>query len=549
MSCCQFLFRTFCLFVCLLSSVSLYAQESKPFRVDSYIPEKFSDLEWRVNGSLSGSGDDGERDWFSRTDVLQTSNNDHDSYNWNFQGSTVLNRLHQTIPRYSIWRLQFNGAYNNRDDSRTEVRNDSIPHYRHSVDRQQFGSEMFALNATLSTEQGKYLVSDLLLSFEFTASANYGKTLNSSDLRESESKRYYDDEYDLTQYLDRQTSRGDRKQYGVSSAAAIGWGRIYQGEFAVAAMNFMEVLRKNGLLDGQPTYEQMQELTQIIFEYRMYHSIDSRLRRIECLDSILTYLDTEGIISDPGPRATALVQDVWDYFPQSHRPFGWTIKAGIGYQLSYISSQNAANREYYEFHGRGVDEVATPLDTFYLQHDKHYTYSHYADTLDEKYTFVNFQYLRPLSHHWHLEFSGNLRKYLNGYRMVAVDVGVEQRVEIFNKWLYYASAALTWSVDSRTEFATSASFRHSTEKNLGTYYDIVYSGISRSIVPLDSKSSSSDLVFSASGLYRLSVPTTLSARVSLFDSWDELLVPSRPQELSEESFRWNVGLTIQHYLF
>jgi len=91
-----------------------------------------------------------------------------------------------------------------------------------------------------------------------------------------------------------------------------GYGRVYNGVYAATAMYMIDELKKAGYIDKEPSYPQMIEMTDIIYQYRLKYYDDRRIHRIEALTAVGEYLQQQGLADDFGTGGQLIIQDVWD---------------------------------------------------------------------------------------------------------------------------------------------------------------------------------------------------------------------------------------------
>jgi hypothetical protein len=128
----------------------------------------------------------------------------------------------------------------------------------------------------------------------------------------------------------------------------------------------------------------MLDLTDMVYTFRTEYRVDARLHKIESLKAIIDYLESNGIAKAAGPYGYLLIQDVWDYFPNEHRRFGFRGSAGFGFRYNYRTNQSTNERE-----SNGVVS--------------YHRYSHSTRVSESPYVIVGINYFKPLGMRWQID--------------------------------------------------------------------------------------------------------------------------------------------------
>ena len=88
----------------------------------------------------------------------------------------------------------------------------------------------------------------------------------------------------------------DRKYILINFYMGPVFGRTYEGFYSAKAIEIISELRKSGLLKSEPDFAQMESFAKLIHEEYERYYFDSRLKRIETYDRLLSYLTNENII-------------------------------------------------------------------------------------------------------------------------------------------------------------------------------------------------------------------------------------------------------------
>jgi hypothetical protein len=366
-------------------SVTVFAQETSPkpqeqpaskFKVDSYIPKKFVDLQWKASGSFFGNGYDEDHNASRESsNGIGKSEFRHDGQQVNF--STSAGYRHETIP--GSWGLDLGVGVNHSHDNQRLSSTSNYPYSDGPGAESRNHSTYFDLVASPSTTGNVYLRSDAFVSFS-----------GSSFLRYSDASYHRDTTYEVGENLPQYTYRSstDQRSYYVNFAIEPGWGRVYEGIYAATAIFIINELRTNGLVQNEPTVSDMQQLTETIYQFRLKHAIDYRSHKIEATQAITDYLVSAGIISEGQTRRFFLIEDIWSYMPTVARAFGFKTHIGIGTDYRYNSSQQSA-------------ENSQP------------TYQHSVTSENHPYIIASVEFHRPVDLQWQLDCNLALRSYFN----------------------------------------------------------------------------------------------------------------------------------------
>lgn len=503
----------------VMSSVNLQADST--FAVSSFIPERFVDFQWRLDGHAGAQGYyNSNRSTAGSYEMSAIASSDAQSMSLT-SGSEY---RYRTIPRYLTWTIK--GGFG-LDHTRYQSSG------ANSWDSHKYNQTSLSPRLTQTVEAGKYLTSDFFLAATLTTAWSYtqnrGRTL----------RLFYDgpiivDEFEQAAAKAAGDDQGgDDKSYSISVGLLPGWGRVYEGQFAATALYLIAELKKNGILKREPTYQEMMELTEIIYQYRLKHAIDSRLHKIEALSSVMTFLAEKEITDDLGPHGYLLVQDVWDYFPRSDRRFGWQVKGGPGIDYNYRSSQE--HNAY----------IAFDYDSYYR---------HSTSEARSPYLQAKADYFRPLGLRWQVDLTSSARYYLDPSTLsktteiIYPSSDVTYFREELNRWAYYTVAlegAIRYILDSRT----SALFRPAYQLTHAHFSDLDERRTDDWGIWNETRLNrfEGQLILAGSMEYRISIPTTLrvNAQYRHYDR-DETARESSADVMNSS---YDLSVDIVHYLY
>jgi hypothetical protein len=479
-------------------SFGLACGADSTFNVDSYIPQKFTDFQLRLDGGIRIEG--------TRTDGWAISDPDFPAYtyDWSYdiqegRGAIQAVYRYETIPRY--WRLTIEAAQaaisRNGED-------------RYSTDWPPGGKRGLYPSADI----GLYCLGRVFFSLIGKAGFNYGS--NESDEGETFQSR----------------------QYSLDLNVAPGWGRLYEGQYAATGMYIIKELKNNDIMMRDLEYDEMLQLTELVYHYRRTHAIDSRLHKIEALSGIIDYLQRIGAADSVGPYGCLLIQDVWDYFPNLSRRFGFKVRVGGGWEYKYYSDDQTVESK----------SGGATISHYYQYHMK---------VTNRPYMNAIIEWGKPIGLHWQLSFQGEGKHYIKPF-----DKQTRHSTRYLPSPTLYSWSEYYWEYEADHSLGVESSVRYifdsRTSASFVGQYDLrhYHVTIKESYMPSDSDiPRESDQRFDRRKLYlnaileyRISVPTTLqiSAAFLSFNS-EEKRGTQRIDKEKTHSYQFTGRLT--HNLF
>lgn len=444
------------------------------FRIESYIPEKFSDFQWRIDGNISLEGY--RREVTDYNNIIDETIDDVRTLDaQKIEFTSEVNYFYESLSRFLVCSLI----------TRYNLENTN-PYSR------WYGSNDFDPGVFVTTDGGVYLFSDFF--FSATGAGGWQYEHNQHDINPDTHFR----------------------RYTIDGTLALGWGRYHEGRFAASALNIINELNQDGIIIRGANYAEMYNLTEKVRYYRLQYRPDERLHKIAALQELIGFLVDRGILNNPGPYGYLLIQDVWDFFPNEARFFGWRLRAGFG--LNYIHTSTQTTDEH-------------------ISEDGIYThkYQYSMEKSHQPYLTINGQYSNPLSLRWHLDVKSEYRYYLNAFstrESMSVSYSPSGS-RYYNAWtldqdrFYKISilAVLRYFLDGRTSVYLTASYvlssYHKTY-DTGISYSYEREGILRAITTFE---------------YRLSIPTTLQTSMNIY----------REDAYSEAQNGWHEFDLLQYY--
>jgi len=323
-------------------------------------------------------------------------------------------------------------------------------------------------------------------------------------------------------------------------------------------MENIEELKNDGLLINKPSPLTMQELTEIIYQYRQKHTVDKRIHKIESLRKIISFLENEGLISETGPNDYLIIQDVWDYFPRHDRKFGTRIRFGVGSEYIYSSDHSSLlNNEKIVRYMYHTDSIGVN-DTTTNYYSERYEYNSNKNETKSTYLVLNADYNIPLNHQWQLNlYSHNnyflkaeyyYKDYAYGYQCWSPGKTINES-KFKDYYQLQFGSEVDYIINSRTSLNFTTSFlllqRHTYQNNrLSTSrYE---SETSRHI-----RENNWRLFFGAVMNYRISMPTTFSVKFTYSKYNDEIERNYNSSDTINNSNRdsYKLSMNLIHYIY
>ncbi|MEW5923413.1 MAG: hypothetical protein AB1746_05445 [Candidatus Zixiibacteriota bacterium] len=537
---------SFILFVILISAAIAVNADQPQFRVESFIPQKFTDLEIKLDGAIGNNGSDTDMDMIE-PDMERYSNSSDDGQNIDIGGTLV--RKYETIPKFYEYHGGLSFGFRNRDnDAKSRTGDDSVFWVKDEWESSSYEFDLFTEN---TIDAGAYMLEDLFLSGRVGLDGYYGKAPENkisdySYRREDQIGEYY--EYITNS--DRETS-DEVKRIEINLEFLPGWGRLYEGYFASTALYMIDELKKNGYLEKIPDYDQMMQLTEIIYQYSQKHVIDSRIRRIEALMAITEYLQTHNLIGNLNPSGQVIMQDVWDYFPRNSRKFGYRFRIGPTYSYYYQKSYSTTKLNQYSLTTHTESYFEPLVDTVAFIKSK--IDSNRDNRISNRITgfAFMFEYHKPLSHRWQLDAMANYTAYMkyesnikekNTNNLIAYSSSTERDIQHHDRYEGDISAMATYIANSRTSLSLTGNYSIYHYKRIE-----VRSNNNGTQSKFKDPSITQEEVGLVGGLeYRIAIPTTLIINAAYgFNSQEQ---PSTDNYMDTDRNSYLFNIRLEHYL-
>lgn len=521
------------LIVIAAPAFSFAASDTTNFKVTSYIPVLFKDTRWLIGGEFDADGStEHNYDPPSQLNIRDAVYGDR-SRDLSVQSDWSRRRVTRNSDSYMY--LSGNFGYSGARTGST--RNDRLSQGQtDQVDSTSLDAYSFGLQP--SFQYSRYLSHDFFAAFEGQGNVRISKEYNDNYIY---SYSTIDSSVGSQVYIYRTTSSRDgnrsTEEYRYSLFLSAGWGRVYYGNYAATALYMVKELKDHGQLKSLPDYGVMQNLTEMIYQYRMKHVIDSRITRIEALSAITGYLRSQGIVDGTDPILELYLQDVWNYFPTDSRPFGFKVRFGGGVSDSRAWYADGGSGKVHSITIIRPTNAESPADTTINDGQESFAMSGRSRSTSP-YLRAGVEYYRPIDLRTQLSITAAGYHYL--------DPKVTQQSYVTDWTQEYAatfSARLDYIFSSRTRVRATSDLYYETFESAGRYITYPNDAVSRSRLDYFSYS------VSGTAEFRIAIPTILRANLSYYGSRrnERYQYDSSLPRSTRDGYA--LSLSISHYLY
>jgi|WetSurMetagenome_2_1015567.scaffolds.fasta_scaffold00125_1 hypothetical protein len=265
--------------------------------------------------------------------------------------------------------------------------------------------------------------------------------------------------YSLNNDNDETGSRTDKENvnsFSVSAPVSVGHGRIEPVQDARLAIYILEELSKNGKIKNTPSEAMIIDLAREISKIKNKRFFDSRIRRMEELQAVDSFLYANNIVSSDDIVYFTRLSDMWDYAAGPVRYSGFSVSAGINDYLRLLREKDETS----------ISESVSFSD-FYMTN------------IFGVGVFGQLQYSKPLNLYWQSDLSFNLSFDYEMNRHPSGDDGntYDNNLHLLHPYLSYS---IRYIPNSRTSIGLSLSaqyiYQYGKTKQNGAFVGDVING-------------------------------------------------------------------------
>ena len=525
------------LFWAVLSTTRSAEAGEGTFKIPDYIPQKFTDLRLQVTGGASSSNQNSSnssvREYEAGGVLPESGDGKSNSHNHYFNLGSSGEYRYETVP----FRLRCGADLTtslNYSKNNDESHNWGEYYERRSNSDNSYHS--YAVSARPFLSGLKYVMRDFFVMTDDHLGLSYSHAPGNRRAILYEAQRTSDDslsmETQLSSYSDQ--SRNCQTTFSADVNTAFGFGHIYEGWYAATSLYIVDELRSRSLLVAEPSTQQMKELCALVYQNALQHAIDNRIRFIESMQTILGYLEQQGIMKQ-GFSSSLIVQDVWNYFPRTSRRFGWQVSIGCGITDNYMRNNDSSFNVTTRVNTRYLIENPSVVDTIASERNEEVSRQDASEHSALPYLQLQADCHRAVDLKWQFDTDLAGRYYFHTYRQSKFggETDYDDYVSLDGE------ATLTYIMNSRTSAVlrgqlTYGSYKLTTTEGAG-------SGSSKR--SLDRHQYGVSLRMT----YRLSIPTSLSFALEYSDQRYPKSSATYLYESNYESY--SASVSVSHYLF
>jgi len=388
-----------CTLLAALATSIAIADTDSSFNVDSFIPEKFVDKELVITSGIDVNGENNDQAEGSSSSYYISRDTGSNRSKGNLSLSSRFGSRYETISKWMNFGLGGNVSFRGQHGESYERYLYTSGNYR-STEAQNDGKFKYNVSLSPSISSGLYLKDDVFVSGRLSGSLRYSEIKPYDTLVVSQSAPFTFPQTYRSSVREEGELSSDQRLFVGNVSVGFGWGRSYEGRDASTAMYVIDALRDHGLLEREPSYDNMQHLTQLIYDYSLTHIIDFRLRDIDFNTAVSEYLVDKEIVDSAGSLAFNLINDVWKYFPMSRRRFGLKMGAGIG-----VRYDNSVSRSSNDLSIESIRTVTYPDETVRADTSLALTHRYVRSRRISSFPYLRAfaEYHKPIDHRWQLD--------------------------------------------------------------------------------------------------------------------------------------------------
>ena len=448
----------------LVFSTATFAADSTKFRIQDYIPERFTDFQWRLDGSAKTSKGTPEADTsFSDNVKRDQTSGFSESGSSRFTLKNNWRYVYETRQGALDCNFGITTAFDHNDQRQLDSLVSPLGSRKTWDSKNQ--QSVLTFESPLEAELRRYVLGEAFLEAGGRFWYYYFQRADNNDDAEQYVSAIEGPGWRvITDNFAEERGRNVSRRIDFQGELRLGWGRVYRGGYAATAISIVDQLRRSGLVARSPNREDMLELTKLIHAYREGHGTDKREYRAQSLKSVVTFLHLQGIVAEEHPAVLLSVEDVLDYFSRADRRFGWSVQFGFGGHDVYYNNQFSQNVRTWSTEYRWNPDSSWIADTLYATHGVSENSSRSRDFAPTDYVILKLDFYRPLSARWQLDLNAGSRFYLEPSMLFKDRAGFAYRwslgrrtvstrfsLQYFHDARTTLSLACTWIDSVRTE--------------------------------------------------------------------------------------------------
>ncbi|MCX6832736.1 MAG: hypothetical protein NT028_11525 [candidate division Zixibacteria bacterium] len=514
------------------------------FKIPDYIPQKFTDLRLRITGGASSNNQSNSSSSVWESGVVGVSPEAGDakssahSYYLNF-GSSGEYR-YETVP----FRLRCGADFTtNLNYSKSNGESHAWGEYYERRSTSDNSQHSYAISARPFLSGLKYVLGDFFVMTDDRLGLDYRHAPGHLHDIHNDARRASDDSLAMETWFSSYSYQSRNRQFTFSADVngAFGTGHIYEGWYAATSLYIINELRSRSLLKAEPTTQQMNDLCALVYQNALQHAIDNRIRFIESMQTILGYLEQQGILKQ-GFSSALIVQDVWNYFPRNSRRFGWQVSVGCGLGNAYARTDDSSFNATTSIKTRYLIQNPNVVDTISSERNEEASRRDARRHSSFAYLQLQTEYHRAIDLRWQFDTDIAARYYFHPFNW-STDVFNQSwhngRTDYDDFVSLDGEAILTCIVNSRTSAVLRGQLTYESYK----LTDAEDAGSRSPKRSLDSHQYEVSLQMT----YRLSIPTALSFSLGYGNQRYPQTSVTYLYESSYESY--SASVNISHYLF
>jgi hypothetical protein len=532
------------LFVSVFSTIRPVEAGEVTFKIPDYIPQKFTDLRLQITGGANSdnrnndgwsAGESGAGGILSRAGDRNSSSHSH----YLNLGSSGEYR-YETVP----FRLRCGADLTtNLNYGKSNDEYHQWGEYYERGSTSDNSNHRYAISAKPFFSGVKYVHKDFFVLTDDHLNLSYSRGSGNGHYIDYEAGRPSDDSLSMELWSSSNSSQSRNR--GVTFYAdvngAFGFGHIYEGWYAATSLYIINEIRSRSLLEAEPSTEQMKALSALVYQNALQHAIDNRIRLVESMQTILGYLEQQGIIRQ-GSSSPLIVQDVWSYFPRTSRRFGWQVSIGSGFANNWMRSDDSSFNATTRAHTRFLIEAPEIIDTLVYEHQEGVSLWDSRYHSSSAYLQLKSEYHRAIDLRWQFDTDFALRYYLRPFGWsthISEESWYREKTNYDDYVTLNGETVITYIVNSRTSATLRGQLAHQSYKLTNTQ-GAGEGGLERS---MDGHLFGISLQMT----YRLSIPTTLDFSLEYVN---QRYPRSSVGYVAADNYEsYGASVRIAHYLF